>query len=90
MSSCLSKNYYLQTIHMYLINMYKQDLALNNILRLICHKTNQLTLGMPKPLNLNQFFFVFLQMQNELKRKMKNFKNWLKSDSKMDPLFYLW
>ena len=27
--------------HIYLIYMYKEDLALNNLKKLICHKTNQ-------------------------------------------------
>ena len=30
---------YLFTNHIYLIYMYKQDLALNNLPRLVCHKT---------------------------------------------------
>ena len=29
--------------HIYLIYMYKEDLALNNLQGLICHKTNQPT-----------------------------------------------
>ena len=32
---------YLFTNHLYLINMYKQDLTLNNLQGLICHKPNQ-------------------------------------------------
>ena len=30
---------YLQIIYLYLIYMYKEDLALNNLQWLICHKT---------------------------------------------------
>ena len=36
---------YLLTNHIYLIYMYKQDMALNNLQGLICHKT--------QPINLN-------------------------------------
>ena len=44
MSSGSFKNCYLQTIYKsYLIDMNKQDLALNNLQELICYKTYQPT-----------------------------------------------
>ena len=43
MSSALLKKFsptnYLFTNHIYFIDMYKQDLASNNLQELICHKT---------------------------------------------------
>ena len=42
------KKYYRQTIHLQIIYMYKDDLALNNLQWLICHKT--------KP---NQIIYIF-------------------------------
>ena len=35
----MSSTNYLFTNHIYLMYMHKQDLALNNLQRLICHKT---------------------------------------------------
>ena len=43
MSSGSFKKWNLQNVftnHIYLIYMYKLDLAINNLQRLICHKTN--------------------------------------------------
>ena len=41
MSSGSFKNCYVQTICLDIIYMYKQDLVLNNLQGLICHKYNQ-------------------------------------------------
>ena len=38
----LVEEYYLQTMRLQIINnMYKENMALNNLQRLICHKTQQ-------------------------------------------------
>ena len=69
MSSELFKNVSLQngfTNHLYLIYMYKVDLALNNLQGLICHKTQPNQTNQPAPqksymetLVENHFFFFF-------------------------------
>ena len=55
---------HLFTNHIYLIFMHKEDLALNNLQWLICHKTQPT--NQPFPLHLKKNFFLFYNLKSEV------------------------